>query len=50
MPPDVGAEVRNAVLDILADVPLWMKPDLYGRFEKAAPLATADEIELEHAG
>lgn len=38
LPPDTDPEVREAVLSILADVPDWLKPDLFGEFDQPGQL------------
>ena len=35
LPPNTDMQVRKAVLGILVDVPDWLKPNLFGRFDDA---------------
>jgi len=38
LPPDTDPVVREAVLGILTDVPVWLKPDLFGEFDQPGQL------------
>ena len=41
LPPDADDEVRMAALEILDDVPAWLRPDMHGNFDQASPVADA---------